>query len=397
LNLAAKQAHQEPGTYWHCFPLQNQARRGIWHGIGADGVKFLDQAFPKATRVATRQQEMQIEFKCGSIWQMAGSDQYDSLVGSNVKGVVFSEWALCNPAAWDYIRPIIRENKGWACFITTYRGKNHAYQMYQAVKDNPDWYCTDMTVDDTERSPGVPVLTPADIQAERDEGMSEEMIQQEYYNSPMAAFAGAYYAKQMRDMVAGKRITRVAHEPTLPVVATFDLGIGGEDHAAVIYIQELGTEVRIVDSDSYQGTSIPDICREIRGKPFHVEHLYLPHDARHKGQNTGKSRQETYEKLLNVKSTLVESPPGSVNDGIEAVRNMLPNVWINEPENFNLIESLTGYRTEESSQPGVFRLTPLHSWESHLCDALRIYAYGRRLRISKRKRANYSHLDKAVC
>lgn len=395
LNLAAIQAHREPGTYWHLFPLQNQARRSIWHGIGADGNKFLNQAFPQEVRAATRQQEMQIELKCGSIWQMAGSDQYDSLVGSNVRGVVFSEWALCDPAAWDYIRPIIRENGGFAVFITTFRGKNHAYQMYQKVKDNPNWYASNLDVTQTKRHDGSPVLTDADIDEERAEGMREEMIQQEYYNSPQAAFAGAFYATQMRQMRLDKRITAIPHEPTVPVWATFDLGM--DDHTAIIYLQQIGGEIRLINSASYQGSGLPDIAkREKERLPFHVEHLYLPHDAKVRGLNTGKTRQQVLEALFNCKSTLVPSPAGAVMDGIEAVRNMLPNTWIDEGNNFHLIESLDGYRTEESTNPGVFRVTPLHSWETHLADALRIFAFGRKMRIGKRKKPDYSKHDRAV-
>ena len=62
---------------------------------------------------------------CELIWQMAGSDNFDSLVGSNPVGVVFSEWALSHPDAWEYLRPILVENDGWALFIYTPRGRNH--------------------------------------------------------------------------------------------------------------------------------------------------------------------------------------------------------------------------------------------------------------------------------
>jgi phage terminase large subunit len=74
---------------------------------------------------------MLIRFKCGSTWQVIGSDNYDALVGSPPVGVVFSEWALSNPQAWSLIRPILAENGGWAIFITTPRGRNHAHRMYR--------------------------------------------------------------------------------------------------------------------------------------------------------------------------------------------------------------------------------------------------------------------------
>ena len=94
LNMTAVDMMTRVGTYWHLFPEQAQARRAIWNGIDRQGRRIIDQVFPEALRKRTSSQEMLIELKNGSIWQMAGSDNYDSLVGSNPIGVVFSEWPL---------------------------------------------------------------------------------------------------------------------------------------------------------------------------------------------------------------------------------------------------------------------------------------------------------------
>lgn len=394
LNLSAIQAHMEIGTYWHLFPLQVQARRAIWSGIGADGKRFLEQAFPTELRTATRSQEMQIELQCGSIWQMAGSDNYDALVGSNVRGVIFSEWALCDPRSWDYIRPILRENDGWAIFITTYRGKNHAWSMHRKVRDNPDWFSSTFDVTQTRRNNGEPVLTEADIQAERDEGMTEPMIQQEYYCSPMAAFAGAFWGKAMRDMTAQKRITRVVYEPDLPVVVALDLGM--DDHMTVIHIQEHNNEVRIIDSDAYRFTSIPDVCAEIAKKPWPVVLCYLPHDAAVTGMNTGQTREQVF-RNHGYKTVVVPSPAGSKLPGIETARNLLAQTWIDEDNNFTLIEAFTGYRTEETKQDGVFQKSPAHTWESHYADAWQVYAKARKkAALGQSAPLDYSNLARAV-
>ena len=135
LNITARDMFRRVGTYWHLFPEQTQARRAIWNGIDGQGRRILDQVFPPAVRARTSAQEMLIETVNGSIWQMAGSDNYDSLVGSNPVGVVFSEWALAMPDAWDYIRPILVENDGWALFIYTPRGRNHGYGTYAGARE----------------------------------------------------------------------------------------------------------------------------------------------------------------------------------------------------------------------------------------------------------------------
>lgn len=197
LNLSAIQSQAAVGSYWHLFPLHVQAKRAIWRGLDNEGRKFIDQAFPPPLRADVNNTDMFIEFKNGSTWQLVGSDYYDRLVGANVLGVVFSEWALCDPRAWDYVRPIIRANNGWAVFISTYRGRNHCYQMAQRLKGNPDWYVDIRDITQTSKADGSPVLSAADIEAERAEGMSEAMIRQEYFCDPMAAPEGSVYGHVM--------------------------------------------------------------------------------------------------------------------------------------------------------------------------------------------------------
>lgn len=199
LNTIREQSKKEIGSYWHMFPLHVQARRAIWKGINSDGVKFIDQAFPKEIIKQINNQEMWIEFKWGSTYQLLGSDAYDRLVGANTRGCLYSEFALCDPRAWTYVQPILRENKGWAAFITTFRGRNHAWKMAQKQLHNPDWYVDIRDITKTTRSDGTPVLTNADIEAERADGMSEALIQQEYYCNPLAASAGAIYGREIMD------------------------------------------------------------------------------------------------------------------------------------------------------------------------------------------------------
>ena len=175
LNLTARDMFKRVGTYWHLFPQQNQARKAIWNGVDRNGRRILDQFLPPEVRVNTTDDQMFARLANGSTWQLAGSDMYDSLVGSNPVGVVFSEWALSNPAAWDFIRPILAENGGWALFITTPRGRNHAYTTHSMALNNPSWLAETLTVDDTG------VITAEDVQAERDAGMSESRVQQEFY------------------------------------------------------------------------------------------------------------------------------------------------------------------------------------------------------------------------
>jgi hypothetical protein len=190
------------GNYWHLFPFHVQAKRAIWKGIDIrDGVRFIDRAFPNRVKAKDNDTEMSITMPNGSTWQMLGSDNYDRLVGSNPAGVAFSEWALCDPAAWDYIRPILTENKGWVAFITTLRGRNHAYRMLKHLEGMEGWYVDVKTIDETYRHDNKPIVTKEDVERDIREGMNPSLARQEYYCDPDAASTGAIFSRQYNRML----------------------------------------------------------------------------------------------------------------------------------------------------------------------------------------------------
>ena len=175
LNLTACQAHKRIGTYWHLLPEAAQGRKAIWDGIDKNSRRIIDQVFPEELRARTIDNEMKIELKCGSFWNVVGSDNYNSLVGSNPIGVVLSEYSLGDPAAWDYLRPILAENGGWAMFLYTPRGANHGKKLFDMAKANPKWFAEILTVDDTL------IIPPETIAEEIASGMDDDMVQQEYF------------------------------------------------------------------------------------------------------------------------------------------------------------------------------------------------------------------------
>jgi len=139
-------AFSRVGNYWHMLPQANQARKALWKAVNPHtGRRRVDEAFPLEIRKSTNDTEMLITFINGSTWQVVGSDNFNSLVGSPPIGLVFSEWALCNPAAWAYLMPILEENGGWAIFNTTPRGRNHAYRSLMGAKKNSKSFGEDQT------------------------------------------------------------------------------------------------------------------------------------------------------------------------------------------------------------------------------------------------------------
>ena len=201
-------AHKRIASYWHCLPEYAQGRKALWTAINAQtGKRRIDEAFPPEICESRNDQEMFIRLKCGSTWQIIGSDRFDTTVGAGVAGIAYSEWALANPSAWAYHRPMLEENDGWAAFITTPRGRNHAFSMYNMAKDNPRWFAEVSNIHDTG------ALSPEQIEeslkeyaALYGEDLGRSQFEQEYLCSFNAAILGAFYAREMLAVRSDGRI-----------------------------------------------------------------------------------------------------------------------------------------------------------------------------------------------
>src|SRR4029077_5679414 len=151
-NLMIRAALKKIGVYFYIFPTYSQAKKVIWDSITNSGQKFLDY-IPSELIVSKNSQEMKITLINSSIIQLVGSDNIDSLVGTNPQGCVFSEYALQSPLAYQFLKPILTVNRGWALFISTPRGKNHFWELYNIAMHSPDWFCYKLTVEDTNHVP----------------------------------------------------------------------------------------------------------------------------------------------------------------------------------------------------------------------------------------------------
>src|SRR3990167_118655 len=183
VNVFPKRMNQRVCAYYYFFPTYSQGRKVIWEGMDREGYRFVEH-FPKELIASKNDTLMQIKFKNGSLFQVVGTDDTNAIMGTNPVGCAFSEFALQNPKVWDFIRPILTENDGWAIFNYTPRGENHAFDLHKSVENNPKWFVQVLPADVTK------IITQEMIDEERASGMSEDMIQQEYYCSYSAAILG---------------------------------------------------------------------------------------------------------------------------------------------------------------------------------------------------------------
>jgi len=360
-NALIRAALKKVAVYYYVFPTYAQAKKVIWDSITNTGERFLDY-IPPALIKSKNSQEMKIELLNGSLIQLVGSDNVDSLVGTNPAGVIFSEYALQSPLAYQYLRPILLANGGWSLFVSTPRGKNHFWELYNIAKNNQkEWFVSKLSALDTGH------ISIEDIQKEVAEGlMSEDLSQQEYFVSFNLGVEGSYYAKIIDRMRQNGQIAMVPWEPSFKVHTAWDLGV--RDSTVIIFFQVAGQVIRIIDFYEKSKEGLEHYVNIIREKPYTYGHHFAPHDIQVKEFGSGLTRLEKARRL-GIQFTVADNIP--ISDGIESVRSTLPRVWIDEKSCAGLVKALENYRQEFDVKRKVYKPRPLHDQFSHAADAFR--------------------------
>jgi hypothetical protein len=376
LHWAAFAALARPGGYWHLLPEASQGRRAIWDAVNPHtGLRRIEEAFPPVMRPTFKDADMKVEFGNGSTWQVLGSDNYNSLVGASVAGVVFSEWSLAKPDAWTFIRPILLENNGWALFLWTPRGRNHAARAFESRQRDPEWF--------TLKSPATAtdVYTPEQLEREQAEliaelGSAEEGMARyasEYLVDFDAATPGTYYAELLGQAERAGRIGRVPIDPALRVDTAWDLGI--DDYTAVWFFQQAGREVRVVDYYETSGQGLSAVVGEaIAAKGHHWGAHHLPHDVMVRELATGRSRYETLRGL--GLADIRVGAPADPEERVNAARLMIPMCWFDAERCALGLERLRAYRKRWNRATRSYA-GPLHDQASHGADAFGEFALNR--------------------
>lgn len=364
------------GNYWHMLPQYGQARKVIWDAINPKtGKKRIDEAFPEIIRRRTNINEMLIEFRTGSIWQLVGSDNYNAIVGAPPIGIVFSEWALANPMAWAYLAPILEENGGWALFIYTSRGNNHGRTMYDHARNTLGWWC--------ERKPATETGVFSPDQLDRilreqvavfGQELGQALFNQEYLCAWEGAVLGAYFSAEMSKARSEGRVGQVPHDPGLGVATFWDLGI--DDSMSIWFAQFLGGEIRLIDYYESQGYGLDHYFGVLGDKAasrgWWYEGHVGPHDLEVRELGTGKSRVQYAQDQGFIFQ--VAARPEKKEDGIQAIRQLLPRCWFDEEHCKMGISALENYHAEYDEEKKVISRTPAHDWASHGADAFQTLA-----------------------
>lgn len=353
----AMQCPLDMPQYGYIAPTYKQAKRVAWRYLKKIGKPIIAKVM---------ESELSVELLNGAIISLYGADNPDSLRGMYFDGVVIDEYGDIAPMLWgEIISPAVADRDGWVVFIGTPKGPNHFYELYKDAANDPDWFVSTLKASES----GV-FSAERLAKIKKQPGSDEDTYNQEMECDFHAANKGSYYAKQLNELEAQGHMGIFPYDPTKKVITAWDIGIS--DDTSIWFAQIHGDRIHIIDFWTGSGYSVHDVVSMLKEKPYVYGEFYLPHDARNKSFQTGKSTREILYTEYGIRVHIVAQL--SVQDGIQAVRHTLPTVYFNiasqEVRKYGL-SALVMYQRQFDDVKRVFRQAPLHDWSSNPADAFR--------------------------
>jgi len=313
---------------------------------------------------------MKIEFKSGSIWQVVGSDNFNSLIGSPPVGIVYSEWSVANPMAHAYLSPILAENNGWAIFIYTARGYNHGFSTYEGAKTDKKAFAELLTVDQTNAISSESLLAQLKVYTDLyGDEHGRSLWRQEFYNDWSAANIGAILGTEIERAERDGRIADLEQDEW-PVEISSDIGF--RDTASWWFWQPKQGGFDLIDYDQGIGMDADDWIERLQTKPYKLGKIWLPHDAKAK---TFQSKHSSVERFLlafgHDKVAIV--PESKKADRINAARRVVSRCRFHQTKCKEGLNGLRSWSYEFDEEKKIYSKEPRHDWASHPGDA---YSYG---------------------
>ena len=348
---AALTFNRNDGRFAYVAPFYSQAKAVAW-----DYLKKFSSPVPG---ISINESELRIDYPNGCRVRLFGADNADALRGQFFDGLICDEYGDWRPSVWGYvIRPALADRQGWAIIIGTPKGRNQFWEIYEHSKVNPEWLS--MSIKASESG-----LLPASELAALQLELTEDAWRQEMECDFDAALPGAIYGKEIWLADQQGRIKPDLYDPAIKVHAVLDLG--WSDDTAIWWFQ-VGKELRLIDCYSTHGMPIAHYHDVLKAKPYtYGDWLWLPHDARAKSLQTGRSIEEQF-RGLGWKPRIV--PSLGLIDGIQASRLTLADCFI-DSKCADGLDALKQYQREYDEDKRAFRDQPRHDWTSHFADSFR--------------------------
>lgn len=208
---------------------------------------------------------------------------------------------------------------------------------------------------------------PAELERERLDMLKRDPVgyQTVWEGKCRPAVEGAIYASEIDSSHREGRVCGVPYDPSLKVHTVWDLG--WNDSTAIIFVQKVGAEVRVIDYIEDDHRTLAEYVADISARKWVWGTDYLPHDGAATKHQTGKSDQQ----VLNSLGRSVQIVPAQeIEQGIRQARMVFPRIYFDKTKASGLLAALKRYRrqvNQQTNEPGA----PLHDAASHGADAFR--------------------------
>ena len=337
-------------------PTYKQAKSIAWDYMkmfagGIPGVKF-------------HETELRCDLPNGSRITLLSSEQPDSLRGLFLDGVCIDEVAQIDPRLWnEIIRPALSDRKGFCYFIGTPAGmSNIFYELYQHALSDDKWLAYTAKASETK------VIDQEELDAAKAQ-MGDAKYKQEFECDWIANIEGAIYGDIIKNLEEKKQLTRVGYDPALVVNTAWDIGV--DDSTAIIFFQQLGNQIMVIDYYENNREGLPHYVQMIKDKDYVYGEHFAPHDIEVTEFSSGKTRREVAYQL-GVRFKILPKIP--LEDGIHSLKMVLPKCWFDIESTKPLINALRHHHRKYNEKMKMFSNKPVKDWSSHACDSARYMA-----------------------
>ncbi len=212
------------GVYAYIAPYLKQAKRVAW--------RLLVEAALEIPDVVILKGELTIQFPNGAVIMLFGADNYESLLGMGLDGVVLDEIARMKTDVWgETVRPMLADRPGsWAIFISTPKGMNLFFDLHEYGLSKDKKYASWMTqiwdVNDTKQ------INKYELQDAR-ATQTENQYRQEWLCDFQASAEDILITLDMANDAQARLVPREEWLHSAPKILGVDIARFGDDSSVI--------------------------------------------------------------------------------------------------------------------------------------------------------------------
>ena len=267
VNELIKRAIKNPGTRnWYVTVEYAQAKRNVWN--------MLLSYVPKEIRKSINSTELKVELLNGSRIELIGVQNAETLRGATVDFMILDEYADFKRHVWpEVLRPMLATTAGDVWFIGTPKGMGNDFYDKYFGKDK----LTKRFKMPSCEIQGEYVVNLLSKYANQGEIQSayEQLTKEEFSQEYLADFTrpkGVVYKEWPLE-----NYKKVTYDELAPLHLSWDFGVN--DPTAIIWIQPLGGEFRVIDYYEANNANIAHFVQVVKSKPYKEPDFVTGDDA----------------------------------------------------------------------------------------------------------------------